>query len=74
MEQMIYVGPSISKSRLLHETLFIGGIPGYVNEIIKEHPWFKNLLVPADRYTETMKIVRKPGTALNIYAKRCKEV
>lgn len=74
MEQMIYVGPSISKSRLLHATVFIGGIPGYVNEIIKEHPSFKNLLVPADRYTETMKIVRKPGTALNIYAKRCKEV
>lgn len=74
MDQMIYVGPSISKSRLLHATVFIGGIPGYVNEIIKERPWFKNLLVPADRYTETMKIVRKPGTALNIYAKRCKEV
>jgi len=74
MDQMIYVGSSISKSRLLHATVFIGGIPGYVNEIIKEHPWFKNLLVPADRYTETMKIVRKPGTALNIYAKRCKEV
>ena len=74
MEQMIYEGPSISKSRLLHATVFIGGIPGYVNEIIKEHPWFKNLLVPADRYTETMKIVRKQGTALNIYAKRCKEV
>lgn len=74
MERIIYVGPSLSKSRLLHATVFIGGIPGYVNEIIKGHPWFKNLLVPADRYVETMKIVSKPGTALNIYAKRCKEV
>lgn len=74
MKRIIYVGPSLSKSRLLHATVFIGGIPQYVNEIIKEHPWFKNLLVPADRYVETMKIVKKPGTALNIYAKRCKEV
>lgn len=72
--QTVYIGPSLSGSRLLHATVFRDGYPIYIKEIMEEHPWFKNLFVPVEEYAESMKTIRKPGTALYIFAKRSKEV
>ena len=73
-KRLIYIGPSLSKSRLAHATVFIGGFPVYISDIIDKHPWFEELFVPVGEYTEKLKILNKSGTDLNVYAKRCKEV
>lgn len=73
-ERVIYVGPSISKGRLLHGQVFIGGLIPAADEIIKEHPWFKNLLVAVEDYTEKVRETRTAGTPLHLYYERAKEV
>ena len=72
--QMVYIGPSLSGARLMHATVFCGAYPLYIKEIMEKHPWFKNLFVPVETYAESMKTLSTKGTALYIFAKRCKEV
>ena len=73
-KQTIYVGPSLSGSRLAQATTFIGGYPALVPNILDEHPWMIHLFVPVTEYSESMKKLTKKGTALYIFANRCKEV
>ncbi|WP_297038978.1 hypothetical protein [uncultured Dialister sp.] len=70
----IYIGPSLSGARLIHATVFSGGYTQPVRELIKENPWLERLFVPVGQYTEKMRELSTKGTALNIYAKRCREV
>lgn len=70
----IYIGPSLSGARLSHATVFSGGYTVPVKELIDKNPWLERLFVPVSQYTEKMKELSTKGTALNIYAKRCKEV
>lgn len=72
--QMVYIGPSLSGARLMHATVFRGEYPPYIQEIVEKHPWFKNLFVPVETYAESMITLSAKGTALYIFAKRCKEV
>lgn len=72
--QMIYIGPNLSGARLIHATVFRGGYPEYIKDILNQHPWFRNLFVPVGFYADSMKLVRTKGTALYIFAKKCKEV
>lgn len=74
MKKMIYIGASLSGSRLIHATVFSGGYTEPVKELIKEHPWMERLFVPVNQYTEKMKELTTKGTALNIYARKSKEV
>ena len=74
MKKLIYIGPSLSGSRLIHATVFSGGYTELMKELIKEHPWMERLFVPVSQYTEKMKELSTKGTALNIYAKKCKGV
>lgn len=72
--QMIYIGPSLSGARLIHATVFREGYPTYIKEMLNAHPWLKNLFVPVSSYADSMKQVHTQGTALYIFAKKCKEV
>lgn len=72
--QKVYIGPSLSGARLTHATVFRGEYPTHVKEITERYTWFKNLFVPVEQYAGSMKKLNTPGTALNIFAKKCKEV
>lgn len=72
--KLVYVGPSLSEGRLSHCTVFTNGLPSHIQKIADANPWFSYLFVPVETYTETMKTVRKKGTALYMYAKRAREV
>lgn len=72
--QTIYIGPSLSGSRLPHATVFRGEYPVYIQKIMEKHPWFKSLFVPVEDFAKSLKTIQKPGTALYIFAKRSKEV
>ena len=75
-KSLMYVGPSISKGRLSHATVFIDGlftVP--VQEIMSEHPWMKHLMVPTSQINSAMESIKKEGTLLNTLCKRvAKEV
>lgn len=73
-KQVVYIGPSLSGARLMHATVFCGTYPAYIQEIMEKNPWFRNLFVPVETYAESMKMLSTKGTALYIFAKRCKEV
>lgn len=73
-KQTIYIGPSLSGSRLAHATVFIGEYPVYIKAILDKHPWMVYLFVPVHEYAESMKKLTTKGTALYIFANRCKEV
>lgn len=73
-KRVIYVGPSLSKGRLLHGQIFIGGLFPVVEETIKTYPWFKNLLVAVEDYTEKVRETKTMGTPLHLYYERAKEV
>lgn len=74
INQLIYIGPTLSEGRLSHSTVLIG-IPDYIQAIIDKHPWFKNLLVPVDEMNKAIASTKDKGSLLNIlYNKAKKEV
>lgn len=73
-ERLIYIGPSLSKGRLFHGTVFINGLPADAKRIQLDHPWFKQLFVPLGDYAPACKEVAKKGTPLNIFFRKAKEV
>lgn len=74
INQLIYIGPTLSEGRLSHSTVLIG-IPDYIKAIIDKHPWFENLLVPVDEMNKAIASTKDKGSLLNIlYNKAKKEV
>ena len=74
IERLIYIGPSLSRARLLKHQVFIGGLPKHLNEVFASCPEIKKLFVPLDRLTEAEQLVKKAGTPLNKYYKKVMEV
>lgn len=75
IDQLIYVGPTLSEGRLSFSTVFIGGFPAYLQGILDEHPWFKQLFVPVSELDMAIKATKEKGSYLNIlYDKTKKEV
>ena len=48
-EKLIYIGPSLSKGRLPFATIYIGGFPPHIQEIIALKPWSRKLFVPINK-------------------------
>ena len=75
IDQLIYVGPTLSEGRLSFSTVFIDGFPAYLQEILEKHPWFKQLFVPVSELDMAIKATKEKGSYLNIlYEKAKKEV
>lgn len=72
--QMIYIGPNLSGGRLAHATVFSGGYPPHVAELINAHHWMALLFVPVEQYTEKLTERNRKGTALYLYSIKTKEV
>lgn len=66
---LIYVGPRISRHRLIPYTVFIGGYPKHIDDVFEECPQIRKLFVPISELTEAKKQVAKAGTPLNKYYK-----
>lgn len=75
IEQLVYVGPTLSEGRLSFSTVYINGLPVHVQEIVDAHPWFKQLFVPVSELDMAVKATKDKGSYLNIlYNKAKKEV
>lgn len=46
IEQLIYIGPNLSGGRLSQNTVFRGGTPAYMQDLLEQHPSIKDLIVP----------------------------
>ena len=68
--RMIYAGPTLSRGRLLHATVFIGAYTAPVRKLMEEHPWFEQLFVPVMDYQKAMDEIHKDGTVRHIFYKR----
>ena len=73
-EQLIYIGPTLSESRLSFATVFIGGLPPHMADMFEEHPWFKQLFVPVSELDMAIKATKEKGSYLNILYNKAKEV
>lgn len=73
-EQLMYVGPSLSKGRLSHATVFLDGLPANVQELVDQHSWLKHLIVPTSQIEIAKESIKQKGSFLNVLAERTKEV
>ena len=74
-EKLIYIGPSLSKGRLPFATIYIGGFPAHIQDIIKLKPWFRKLFVPIEKMEVAIAATKKNGDAMHtFYQKAIKEV
>ena len=62
-EKLIYIGPNLSRGRLLQYQVFIGGLPT-----------LKRLFVPVAELNAAMAQAKQPGTPLHKYYKEALEV
>lgn len=75
IEQLVYVGPTLSEGRLSFSTVYMNGLPLHVQDIVEAHPWFKQLFVPVSELDMAIKATKDKGSYLNIlYNKAKKEV
>ncbi|OKP97782.1 hypothetical protein [Paenibacillus sp. P46E] len=60
---LIYVGPNLPGGRLLQSTVFRGGIPVYLQPLLKEQPYVSALIVPVDEMSGVQEKIVQTGTA-----------
>ena len=74
-EKLIYIGPSLSRGRLPFATIYQGGFPPHIQDIIAIKPWFRKLFVPINKLEIAIAATKKVGNAMNtFYKKALKEV
>ena len=73
IEQLVYVGPTLSEGRLSFATVYMGGLPIHVQELVDAHPWLKQLFVPASQLDKAIKATKSKGSFLNILFNRAKK-
>lgn len=73
-DKLIYIGPNLSRGRLLQYQVFIGGLPEHLDAEFDEFPQLERLFVPLEKLNEAVEEARKAGTPLNKYYKQAMEV
>ena len=73
-KKLIYIGPNLSRGRLLQYQVFIGGLPTHLEEEFAAMPALKRLFVPVTEFSAAMEQARQNGTPLNKYYKQALEV
>lgn len=73
-KRLIYIGPNLSRGRLLQYQVFIGGLPEYLDAEFDEFPQLERLFVPVEKLNEAIEATRKAGTPLNKYYRQAMEV
>jgi hypothetical protein len=62
-EQVIYIGPSLGRGRLLANTVFRGGVPEHLKDLRENYPELDNLMVPVAEHMTRVARIKQPGTA-----------
>lgn len=70
-ERLIYCGPNLPGGMLLQHTIFKGGIPAHIQEVIKKCPAVKSLLVSPARLQAVTNAIQTAGSLENL---RYKEI
>lgn len=65
IERLIYIGPNINKIGLQKYSVFKGKIPQNVDDLIKEIPATKRLIVSVEKFSVANTAVEMKGTAEN---------
>lgn len=73
-EKLIYVGPNLSRGRLLQYQVFIGGLPKHLDAEFDEFPQLEKLFVSVEQLNRALEKVQQTGTPLNKYYKQAMEV
>ncbi len=73
-EKLIYIGPNLSRGRLLQYQVFIGGLPTHLDEEFAAMPALKRLFVPVAEMNKALEQIKQKGTPLNKYYKEALEV
>lgn len=71
--RLIYCGPNLPGGLLQQHTIYKGGTPKHLDNVIEKCPAFKALFVEPARLTETMIDVNTPGTVKNLLYQEVKE-
>lgn len=66
IDRVIYCGPNLPGGALHKYSVFKGGIPEHLKNIIEENPMIKILFVNPSKLTETECAIRQTGTPENI--------
>lgn len=72
--KLIYIGPNLSRGRLLQYQVFIGGLPTHLEAEYAAMPALKRLFVPVDEMSAAVEQTKQAGTPLNKYYKQALEV
>ena len=72
--KLVYIGPSLSEGRLIHATVFIGGYPIHIQELLSSKLWMKQLFVPISEMNSAIAETKEKGTIYNTLYKKAKEV
>jgi hypothetical protein len=62
-EQFIYIGPNLPRGRLTQFTVFKGGTPDYLSDLLEQHPQIKDLIVPVASTNDAQSKSQQSGTA-----------
>lgn len=60
---LIYLGPNLPGGRMLHSTVFRGGIPEYLKPLLEERPDVAELIVPVEEMAGVQARISQKGTA-----------
>lgn len=63
--RLIYIGPNLSKGILQKYTVFKGGLPSHLDEVIEHYPLIKYLFVNICELGEKEKAVNTKGSVEN---------
>ncbi|WP_312117947.1 hypothetical protein [Brevibacillus reuszeri] len=72
-EQLIYVGPNIPGGRLMQYTVFRGGIPDYLDDLLEKQPAIRQLIVPVQDLSSVQARISTPGTLEHTFYQRVKD-
>jgi hypothetical protein len=62
VEQLIYIGPNLPGGRLSKNTVFRGGLPVYLNDLLEQQPSIKDLIVPVSETAAAQEKTQMSGT------------
>ncbi len=65
MEQLIYIGPNISRLGMIRNQVYLGGIPGNVKASLEVLPELQELIVPIETFADSERAAKTKGTHLH---------
>lgn len=60
---LIYLGPNLASGVLSGNTVFRGGLPSHIKELIVTQPEIADLIVPVENINETLARINRVGAA-----------